>query len=151
MRLATLGLGVALALADLMLARAEVRITSDAGGRIGDYFARYQQIRRSGERVIIDGPCLSACTLVVAILPRDRLCVTRNAVLGFHAAWTIESAGLATSPPASRALLKLYPPSVRAWIARRGGLTSHMLMMRGRELGAVVPPCEGGDGPGASR
>jgi hypothetical protein len=151
MHLVALGLGATIALAAVP-APADIRIASDGGGKIGDYFARYQHIRRSGERVIIDGPCLSACTLVVAIIPRDRLCATRNAVLGFHGAWTVESAGRSTtSLPASRALLKLYPPAVRAWVTRRGGLTAHMLLMRGRELEAVVPPCEGGDGPGAPR
>ena len=39
----------------------------------------------SGEKVIIDGPCLSACTLVLSTVPSNRICVTKRAVLGFHA------------------------------------------------------------------
>ena len=30
-------------------------------------------MRASGERIVIDGPCLSACTLVVSMVPRDRI------------------------------------------------------------------------------
>ena len=68
-------------------ARAEMRITADSGGRIIDYADRFLQVRASGEQVVIDGTCLSACTLVIGMLPRDRFCATPNAVLGFHAAW----------------------------------------------------------------
>ena len=47
----------------------------------------FTAVRESGERVIIDGPCLSACTLVLGVVPKDRICVTPRAVFGFHAAW----------------------------------------------------------------
>ena len=64
-----------------------MRISDDIGGRIGAYVDQYSQVRNSGERVVIDGACLSACTLVLGIVPRNRICVTRRATLGFHAAW----------------------------------------------------------------
>ena len=32
---------------------------------------------------MIDGRCLSACTLVRGVIPRERICVTRRARLGF--------------------------------------------------------------------
>src|SRR5712692_7152740 len=68
-------------------ASATMRISDDIGGRIGAYVDQYSAIRNSGERVVIDGACLSACTLVLGIVPRNRICVTRRATLGFHAAW----------------------------------------------------------------
>src|SRR5437667_8666684 len=68
-------------------ASATVRITDDFGGQIGRYIDRYTAMRDAGERVVIDGPCLSACTLVLGVVPRDRICVTTRARLGFHAAW----------------------------------------------------------------
>lgn len=135
----------ALFIANSTAALSDVQISSDSGGRIGDYFRWYKAIRRNGDRVIIDGQCLSACTLVVAIIPRERLCATRNAVLGFHAAEVDEYNARKSSVQASRALFKLYPASVQSWIARRGGLTSRMLLMRGRELDTVVRPCGPGD------
>jgi hypothetical protein len=30
---------------------------------------------------------------------------------------------------------------VQGWIRRRGGLTSHLLLLRGRELAAIYPSC----------
>jgi hypothetical protein len=109
---------------------------------MGEYASRFLQMRQSGERVIIDGMCLSACTMVLGLVPRGRVCVTNRAVLGFHAAWQPDRNGRRiTSPPATRALMATYPPAVRAWIARRGGLTPNMIFMRGVELAGVVAPC----------
>src|SRR3954454_22912131 len=68
-------------------ASATVRITDDWGGQIGGYLDRFKSVRDSGEKVIIDGPCMSACTLVLGVVPGDRICVTSRARLGFHAAW----------------------------------------------------------------
>src|ERR1700749_4770098 len=68
-------------------ASATMRISDDVGGRIGAYVDQYSDVRNSGERVVIDGACLSACTLVLGIVPRNKICGTRRATLGFHAAW----------------------------------------------------------------
>ena len=40
---------------------AAVILTDDIGGKMEDYTARFQQVRRSGETIVIDGTCLSAC------------------------------------------------------------------------------------------
>jgi hypothetical protein len=99
-------------------------------------------VRESGERVVIDGPCLSACTLVLMTVPADRICVTRRAVLGFHAARSIDRRGRTyAEPEASREVQDAYPEPIRDWISRRGGLTSRMLLLRGRELAAFFPRC----------
>jgi hypothetical protein len=37
--------------------------------------------------------------------------------------------------------MKTYSASVRAWIARHGGLTPNMKFVRGRDLAAIVAPC----------
>jgi hypothetical protein len=37
-------------------------------------------LRDAGEQIVIDGTCSSACTLVLGIVPHDRICVTSNAV-----------------------------------------------------------------------
>jgi hypothetical protein len=135
-------LGAALVLCLAAPASSSVRIKSDKGGQIGAYVARYSKLKRSGERVVIDGPCLSACTIVVGMIPAPRLCATPNAVLGFHAAWMPADDGRkVTSPEATRLLMQLYPASVRQWITRRGGLTPKLMLMQGRDLAAVVPPC----------
>ena len=55
-------------------------------------------MRDSGEHVVIDGPCLSACTLLTGIIPSDRVCVTQRAVLGFHAASYYDDASRSLVP-----------------------------------------------------
>jgi hypothetical protein len=123
-------------------AGAEVRILGSPGGQVGPFLDMFDQVRASGERVVIDGPCLSACTLVLSVVPNDRICVTRRAVLGFHAARSIDRRGrLYAEPEASELVLEAYPAAVRNWIQRRGGLSSHLLLLRGRELAAIYPTC----------
>jgi hypothetical protein len=119
-----------------------VRIADDRGGKIGTYIDRYQGLRRSGETVVIDGLCASACTMVLGAVPRERICVTSQAVLGFHAAWDSDADGRAvTNPGATRMLYSGYPSSVRRWIAARGGLNSQMIFLRGKELMSMYRPC----------
>ena len=123
-------------------ARAMILITADRGGLITDYPERFLSARATGEQVVIDGACLSACTLVVGMLPRDKICATPKAVLGFHAAWRpTRNGGRVSSLPASQAMMGVYPADLRSWIARRGGLTTKMIFLQGRELAAIVPPC----------
>jgi hypothetical protein len=123
-------------------AQAEIRILGSPGGQVGPFLDLFEQARNSGERVVIDGPCLSACTLVLSTVPNERICVTRRAILGFHAARSIDRRGRTyAEPEASELVLEAYPPPVRNWIRRRGGLTSRLLLLRGRELTAIYPSC----------
>ena len=71
----------------------DVRIVSAFRGTVGSYLSFFSRVRQSGERVIIDGPRLSACTLVLSTIPRSRVCVTSRAVLGFHAPSSINTGG----------------------------------------------------------
>jgi hypothetical protein len=130
-------------LAALAPARAEVRILASPGGAVLPFLELFERVRASGERVVIDGPCLSACTLVLSTVPEDRICVTRRAVLGFHAARSIDRRGrFYAEPEASQVVLAAYPAAVRGWISRHGGLTSRLLLLRGRDLAAIYPRCK---------
>jgi hypothetical protein len=121
---------------------AAVRIVEDPGGRIGAYVDRFEGVRSSGEMVIIDGYCASACTIVLGTVPRDRICVTSRARLGFHAAWDPGSNGRKiTNSEATQSLYSMYPSEVRRWIDQRGGLTPHIIFLSGRELSAMYRPC----------
>lgn len=121
---------------------ADVRILSSPGGPVGGYLAFFSQLRQSGERVVIDGPCLSACTLVLSTIPRNRICVTRRAVLGFHAPQVVDKNGRTfRSRDATRALSASYPTAVRTWIRRKGGLNQKFIYLRGRELAALYARC----------
>jgi hypothetical protein len=123
-------------------AAAVVRITDDRGGNIGAYWSRYMALRDAGEQIIIDGTCSSACTLVLGIVPHDRICVTPNAVLGFHAAWRPGFLGFEIiNDPATRTLWNIYPMPIRQWISRHGGLGLATIYLSGPELLSMYRQC----------
>ena len=81
--------------------------------------------------------------MVLGIVPQNRICVTPNAVLGFHAAWRPGFLGLpVVNVPATRTLLSFYPNSIRQWIAGNGGLGPHMTYLSGPELHAMFRVCQ---------
>jgi hypothetical protein len=142
MKLVTGLLAAVLLLAGVGASHAVVRIGEDRGGRIGTYVDRYQDLRSSGQTVIIDGLCASACTIVLGAVPHNKICVTSHANLGFHAAWDFGANGRAvTNPEATQMLYSMYPSAVKRWIAARGGLTPHMIFLRGKQLMSMYKPC----------
>jgi hypothetical protein len=126
-------------------AAGDYRITRDYGGSIEPYKAKYTAIRDRGERVIIDGVCNSACTLVLGIVPRNRVCATPRASLGFHMAYYDMAAtdGVRVVSYAGTAdFLSHYPERVKEWLSRHGGLTADLKKLtNGPELWAIVDPC----------
>jgi hypothetical protein len=142
MKIAVLA-GAVVAALTASTAHAAVRIKADSGGQIGPYLENLVALRGSGERVIIDGPCLSACTMVLGVIPPERICVTPRARLGFHAAWHPGDNGQPVpSREATKLLMDIYPEHVRHWIAQRGGLSARMMYLRGHELTAMYHTCE---------
>ncbi|MCO5131753.1 MAG: hypothetical protein M9932_14515 [Xanthobacteraceae bacterium] len=152
MKIATLLLSAAVLLAGIAASHAAVRIAEDRGGRIGTYVDKYESLRSSGEQVMIDGLCASACTIILGAVPANRICVTPRAALGFHAAWDVGGDGRpVTNREATRMLYALYPTRVRRWIARHGGLTRHMIFLRGAQLQSMYRPCYMMNAEAASR
>ena len=135
-------LAVALTFAFVLPAAADIRILSSSGGTIGGYLDFFARVKQSGERVVIDGPCLSACTLVLSTVPRNRICVTSRAVLGFHAPFLVDQTGRTYhAHELTRAMNAIYPAGIRAWIERNGGLSQKVIMLKGRELASLYPRC----------
>ena len=126
-------------------ARAELHITRDHGGYVEEYKVKYKRVRNKGERVIIDGICNSACTLVLGMVPMNKICVTPRASLGFHQAyydkaWTFGFKVISGSGTAE--LMSYYPKPVKEWISRNGGLTPEMKRVKnGPELWTMIDPC----------
>lgn len=126
-------------------AHADLRITRDHGGYVTEYKAKYERIRERHERVIIDGICNSACTMVFGIVPMNKICVTPRASLGFHQAYYDKAFTFGIkvlSPEGTSDLMAYYPSSVKDWIRRNGGLTPEMKKIKnGPELWKIVDPC----------
>src|SRR5256885_16952456 len=47
-------------------AHATLRILGSPGGTVAPFLALFASVNASGDDVVIDGPCLSACTLVLS-------------------------------------------------------------------------------------
>ena len=142
MHIRGLVLGAAVLALSATSASATMRIAEDRGGQIGHYLQAFTTVRSSGESVVVDGSCFSACTLVLGIVPRERICATQRARFGFHAAWMPDRDGRpVTSPLGTQALWSIYPASVRQWINRHGGLSRKMIFMQGQDLNGIVASC----------
>lgn len=124
-------------------ALADIRILGSPGGEVGSFLKLFELLRESGERIIIDGPCYSACTLVLSTIPKQRICVTSRAVLGFHGARLVDREGNVYNAPRdlNAAVTEVYPRPVQQWIASRGGLTNRMILLRGAALYRHYPRC----------
>jgi hypothetical protein len=122
-RFAMYGLILILLLALTVPASADLRIRRDHGGYLEEYKAKYARIRDSGERIIIDGICNAACTILLGIVPLNRVCVTPRARLGFKEAhydtqgtagfWQWTAWFSMTNISATDELMSIYPQSVK--------------------------------------
>jgi hypothetical protein len=129
-------------LSDVVLTLGVDTDVHDGGGRIGSYLAKFESLRNSGETVIIDGPCFSACTLILGSVPDDRICMTARARFRFHAAYDLGSAGARiTNREATELMYSIYPVLIQNWLAEHGGLTPRLLLLRGIALRAFYKSC----------
>jgi len=111
------------------------------GGDIEIFAAKYEKIKKSGRKVMIDGLCFSACT-IVASLPKDQVCVTPRASLGVHLVTSEE--GVETEYT-MRAVKKYYPLALQDWIKKHGGLTEEPKYVKGNDLLTIFDACKTGD------
>lgn len=116
-----------------------ITIEDGLGGHIEGMIGMLGRIAAADRQVVIDGPCRSACTLLVALGP-SRVCLTAKAELWFH------QASLATGRRSaywSNAMLRLYPDSIRNFVNGRGGLQRDWIVLKGRQLARAFPSrCE---------
>ena len=123
-----------------------VVLRANPGGLIATYDANFMRVAANGRRVVLDGECLSACTLALARVPRSRICATNSAVLGFHAGSKLDkaSSGAIIKVPSqeiTNKLMQVYPSDIQQWIYRNGGLTTSMIYMRVPEIFSYVQKC----------
>jgi hypothetical protein len=103
-------------------------ITNDQGGLIPMYVAKMQRAAAKGERVIIDGNCLSACTMTLGIIPPENVCATPRGQKRDY-------------PPGTRQMVSHYPLAIREWIKSHGGLHPRLIYLRAPEIFQYVRPC----------
>jgi len=122
---------------------ATMRIVDDRGGPIDEYLQAFAAVRSTGELVVVDGDCLSACTLVLGLVLSNQICVTSRARFGFHAPLVLNNEGLfVTRANATQAMWNVYPASVQHWINQHGNLSGQMIYLEGGELNGIVATCD---------
>ena len=126
-------------------------IANDPGGYVVTYIRGWENIASLGNQVEIRGFCISACTLVLGLIPPDRVCVDEDAAFGFH---SVSVNFGAHSPEGTRYLWSLYPPAVqdalrvKGWDGGTGKSSQGLIMVAGT---AFYPLCHSirAAGPGA--
>ena len=124
-------------------ASATMRIAEDRGGQIGHYLQAFALLRSSGEHVVVDGNCLSACTLVLGLIPRSHICATPRARFGFHAAWMPDVDGRpVTSADGHAGAVEYLSRRSAALDQPPRRLVAQDDLLQGRELNGIVASCE---------
>ena len=132
----------------LSAGHADTIIRDDPGGILQKYDVKYRQIASRGEKVVIDGDCASACTIILGIVPRENVCVTARARLGFHL-WQYPLTAfmgkviMVPLPEYRQSELNYlyYDTKVRDWIQNHGPQTIEVSWMEGPDLADVYPNC----------
>ena len=109
-----------------------INVYDDHGGSVAEYDARWAALAARGVDVRIVGPCQSACTVLLAHIPNDRICVTPQAAFGFH---------LAHRADATATLWAGYSAGIGEWINARGGLTPDFKWMRAPDIYRFFRKC----------
>lgn len=97
-------------------------IHADGGGYVYEYIKEYNRLHAAGTHVVVDGPCYSSCTMILAY---PNACLKPQAVLGFHPAYVPYAWGLlhySIDPVATKEMRRYYPPDALAIIDARHGM-----------------------------
>jgi hypothetical protein len=134
---------LALIAASAVQARVEqiLIVRNDHGGVISERSDEIAHLQRTGQPVQIEGECLSACTMYLAL---QNTCVKPDTRLGFHAP-QIAGQRLAVSDFEhwSQEIARHYPEPLKTWYMREGRLRqAGYFSIRGTELIRLgVPAC----------
>jgi hypothetical protein len=113
----------------------DIIILGTNGGYFNSFASIFDHWQEKGKRLIITGPCLSACTIA---LGNPKACAMPEAYFGFHQSRRYNNKTkefIGTSEEVNRLLWERYPAKVRATIKE---LTPELKYVKGTDL---LPPC----------
>lgn len=105
-------------------------ISYSLGGVSRDFEAQAQDLRRAHTPIIVDGPCISACTILVDDA-RELVCITPRAWFGYHMGtknYGMQPVGVPLRPASDYVPHSYSTPGLNAWIKREGGLPKETLL-----------------------
>lgn len=114
-------------------------IEGSEGGKVGGFRNQGRDLANAKTPVIVDGPCLSACTLLVDA-DRANVCLTSRAVLGYHQSWWDDAKGVRHYD-----VLTYETPGLNAYLDAHGGepQAGPLLMLSFDDAKVFYPPCAG--------
>lgn len=95
-------------------------VRGEPGGNVAAHYYKYQQVAAQYDRVVIDGMCKSACTMLLGVVPLDRICITPRGYFMFHAGH--DRGNRMFNQRATQTMLAAYAPEVRDWVTRHHAL-----------------------------
>jgi hypothetical protein len=125
------------ALADGVTCGKPCVIQYSAGGNVLGFRLQGQELAAHSTPVIVDGPCLSACTLLVDEA-RGNVCITDRAVFGYHQSFADRDGERSYTP------LEYKTPGLDAFLENHGGEPKGVfLMVPFAQAKAFYQPCAG--------
>lgn len=132
-------------------------IEGDFGGNVKEYREKAASLKGTGTRVIVDGFCLSSCTLFLSDEFQLAVCITDAAIFGFHMPFGKHKDGkIATGPQQVAGSVGRWeswfyshmPEGVQALLAgvrvpnpSAGDPQNEFAYIKARDLKGVVPTC----------
>lgn len=89
-------------------------VYSSPGGSIFEFIDSYNKMGQTGQKLEIRGVCASACTFFLGLVPKENVCYSDRAYLGFHGVY---SGGLFSPPTFNQPMTEwtynyVYPQEV---------------------------------------
>ena len=110
----------------------------DPGGDIETYELWWKRIAQSGVTVRINGACVSACSMVLGLVPASRVCITPRAKFGIHMA-SID--GVPNKRLTREFVRDYYPKWVQDWIRTQPPLTDDLTWLTPPAIGKHLKRC----------
>lgn len=101
-------------------------VHENTGGKLYTFFLASQELQAKRIKLVIDGPCYSACASIADRIRAD-VCITPRAVFGFHLrheTMIVDDEPITVNPGRGRAAEQPLSNEVRAWVLRHGGFPS---------------------------
>ena len=94
-------------------------ISFGRGGKVDEHRQQFAIYQSRKAKVEVRGPCYSACTLLLAYVEPDNLCIAPNAFMAFHAIRSAEHGEIMVG--ATQKYYADMPTPIRRWIDHNGG------------------------------
>ena len=116
-------------------------VAGNGGGSVEVFRRRWEVVSAMGLNVVVDGECASACTLIFANVPPERVCMTSRASFGFHA---VTFMGV-PAPDETKRFVEDMPAIVQNWLNQHGPLTTKLIYMKPEDLRGHFRYCYQGE------